>query len=277
MAKKSFSRIKKPYVLVSLLGGFGNNLFQIALAKKLETSGHNVKFDVSAKKSSTLEVLEFDEIGEYVKKRIAKWTLLTPNLLGRRSNLSRLILEKVFRFDIQINLNSCADIMPIIHRKTALIGYWQSVEGAKFLDQGITKKHGISGKTIGVHVRRGDMKINIEEPLDSFYKVAVSKIVCENPEEKMNLLVFTDDVSYCETYLDLGSEFIISVGNSTLQDFRQMAQCDFLVISRSTYSWWAAFLGSGKVLCPRPWDPKNKLFDLQMIPSNWETVDIANS
>lgn len=273
MEEYNFNKANKPFVMVSLIGGFGNNLFQIALAKRLEFQGCTVRFDVSAKKYERLEVLEFDDIGEYVGNRIASWTRFVPSLIGERASLSRFIFERVFGFQTHVDLDSYGAIPPILRRKLVLTGYWQSLESAQFLGKKSFKKRQSSSKTIAVHVRRGDMKVNIDHPLDNFFKFAVTQILQENLGEEMNILVFTDDIAYCKTELDLGFKFIASVGNSTLQDFREMAECDFLVISRSTYSWWAAFLSSGKVYCPTPWDLGKKFNNTQMIPIQWVTIE----
>ena len=140
MGKNSFFRFNNSIVLVSLIGGFGNNLFQIALAKRLEFRGYTVRFDVSAKKRERLEVLEFDDIGEYVGNRIASWTRFVPSLIGERANLSRFIFERVFRFQTHVDLDSCGVVPPILRRKVVLTGYWQSLESAQFLGKKSIKK-----------------------------------------------------------------------------------------------------------------------------------------
>ncbi len=56
--------------------------------------------------------------------------------------------------------------------------------------------------------------------------------------------------------LKLGRPFEVAAQGSPIQHLADLAACRALVISRSTFSWWAAVIASGggaPVVYPTPW------------------------
>jgi len=102
-------------------------------------------------------------------------------------------------------------------------------------------------ETVGVHFRRGDyLRMSHVHPVPSneWYNTAVQStglknvIACTEPA----------DVPYVE-----GLGYTVNQG-SDLEDLVLLSKCDALVMSNSSYSWWAAFLGNHKkVIAPKAW------------------------
>jgi hypothetical protein len=82
--------------------------------------------------------------------------------------------------------------------------------------------------------------------------------------------VVTNDRDWCRRNLDLGRPYEILSTGSALDDMRTLATSDFLVISRSTFSWWAAAVSAAKVVVPDPWFPEMPGDgNGDMLPAKW--------
>lgn len=119
-------------------------------------------------------------------------------------------------------------------------------------DQKITKQN-----TVGIHLRFGDYKeINWTLP-EEYYD---SCIVDSNMS---NILIFTDEQQhpYVQKLLKKGASLS---GMSEEEDLKELASCQKIIMSRSSFSWWAAFLSNAeKVYFPRP---KNGFWSIQDTP-----------
>ena len=132
---------------------------------------------------------------------------------------------------------------------------------------------------IAIHIRGGDYR-NLTESVgilsSEYYKKAVELIMLQNPEPKVWL--FSNDA-------ELSEELIAKIGLKVDRKFTElelsasetlflMSQANKIIISNSTFSWWAAYLrGRNKmVIAPVKWfrnmdDPK------RLIPETWVKVE----
>lgn len=108
---------------------------------------------------------------------------------------------------------------------------------------------------VSVHVRRGDY-LNLADTyqvLDlDYYQQAVT--VFKGKGLVVNLVVFSDDVTWCQqefAQLDLEdfsrnkSSFSLSYVDANIPDYLAlllMARCDHHIIANSTFSWWGQYL-----------------------------------
>jgi len=82
--------------------------------------------------------------------------------------------------------------------------------------------------------------------------------------------VVTNDPDWCRQHLDLGESFRVLPTGSALQDMQALAASDFLVISRSTFSWWAAAISDARVVVPDPWFPgMSQAEGGDLVPEAW--------
>ena len=268
LSYKNRNQVRKT-ASISLLGGFGNNLFQIALAKKLEIDGYKIQLDISAKKGSHLELEEVPEFADFLRSRISKRSRFLPNLIGSRPRISKFIVQYLLRMEVIIDLSVNGNLPLKLPNRVFLCGYWQNLENAKFLPCPKSFNIATSKATIAIHVRRGDMQSNLDFPLDNYFRDALKQIHDSNPGAVFKIKVFTDDQQYCEKSLFLGYEFEINKKGTTIEDFLGMLECEYLVISRSTYSWWAGYFSAGTVYCPLPWDVNGINSDSKLISDRW--------
>jgi hypothetical protein len=110
-----------------------------------------------------------------------------------------------------------------------------------------------SGEYACIHIRRGDYKeFNVKGlegndfrlPLKYYWK-AIGQL-----DKSLPVVVVSDDPSYCE-YIFKEHSFLISK-NDRVTDFLLLSNARQVVISNSTFSWWAAWLNETKekVYCP---------------------------
>jgi len=265
-------RMAREIVYVSLLGGFGNNLYQIAFAKKIESMGYRVKFDISAKKRAQLEIKEIPELNEYFKTRVANWTRFFPSPSGKNKRWSVIVIKYFLRLKIHIDLASNGKEPEDFPAGYFLTGYWQNLENARYLGSIRYFEQSKLLGTIGIHVRRGDMISNVIYPLDSYFRKSLRLIEEQNPGDDFKVFVFTDDPSYCSQVLQLGRDFTLVQGGTTLDDFLFMISTEYLILSRSTFSWWAGFLSKGEIYTPTPWNLNLRFRDSTNIPTHWVSV-----
>jgi hypothetical protein len=258
------------------VGGFGNNLFQIALSKRIESLGYKVKFDLSSKKRIRLELKDIPELNDYFSQRVASWTLFFPSPIGNQSKLSAGILKYILGLKLHIDLRSEGKEPEDLSGRRFLTGYWQTLENAKHLGSfNFFNQSEIKG-TIGIHVRRGDMILNINNPLDGFFRKSIQLIQEQNPNQDFKISVITDDASYCSEILQLGTDFTVIYGGTTLEDFLSLISNEYLILSRSTFSWWAGYLSKGNIFYPIPWNLDKNVNDSSIIPSHWVGVTTDN-
>lgn len=126
---------------------------------------------------------------------------------------------------------------------------------------------------IAIHIRRGDY-IKLIHSISIFKEFSQCSIQyfrhgIKKLREKLGnlpIIICTDDKKWVtdNIIVSLNSENKVIVSpdidemNGKLSDFCIMYCAKGLIISNSTYSWWAAYLnGTENVICPSPWwDPK---------------------
>jgi hypothetical protein len=114
-----------------------------------------------------------------------------------------------------------------------------------------------------VHVRRGDYLDSAGAVFDSpgprYYARAIEAMRRQVGEP--HFFVFSDDLDWCERNLELDHphSFVRHHGgpqDRTCEDFKLMTLCRHFIIANSSFSWWAAWLGSDPrkiVVAPAAW------------------------
>ena len=129
----------------------------------------------------------------------------------------------------------------------------------------------------GIHIRMGDyLKYDwrYKSPKKDFIEKALSQL---SPHIK-RLLVFSDEIDKAIELVKSckGSErFTISPSNDMCEvdeiyDIYFMTACEELIISCSSFSWWAAYLGEHKkVIVDKKWYNDDGLIDKDIYEENW--------
>lgn len=270
-------------IVVKLLGGLGNQLFQYALGRQLEIKNKSrLYLDLSNFDVDTLRKYELGNlnIAEHFVPPLLLKILLKLRILKKYFQKGRNYDEGVF--DAGSNIY--------------LVGYWQSEKYFKaikgiLVDEIIDKDvvnsyHQFSDlfecNTVALHVRRQDYVLNSETAnhhgaLDvEYYKNAVD-LMNKNVSDP-HYIVFTDDVEWAKaniaidkktTYWENDSE------NKSWHDLILMSSCKHFIIANSSYSWWAAWLAEKEttvIIAPSRWfsDAPDDARDI--VPTRWKRV-----
>ena len=126
---------------------------------------------------------------------------------------------------------------------------------------------------IAIHVRRGDA---LEHPCyhdlsPGYYIEAWSKLI--EMDANLETVIMSDDREWCERNLLPGipRSRLTERSATAFQDFWTLAGAKYRILSGSTFSWWAAFLGSsGKTIRPDPWHRENRQLDIGL--AEWEAL-----
>lgn len=137
---------------------------------------------------------------------------------------------------------------------------------------------------VSIHVRRGDYVGNsfyVDLTKTDYYR----KAMAEFPERKF--MIFSDDIDWCKENIKItrvggllnGNRPVrleedqrkihFSEGRSEIEDLNLMMRCDGHIIANSTYSWWGAWLGKGKVVAPSVSNWYSDGFERTVCPKEW--------
>ena len=288
-------------IVVRLMGGLGNQMFQYALGRALSHRlGVELKLDLSW----------FSDQNKSVTRRDYQLAALnTVASIATKDDLDRLrvpgrgwfadiagmlnpfyrktyIRERGFQFDPTM-LNSQDDVY--------LEGFWQSEryfkEISEILRQEFTLRtaldeHGhrlkdliVGCRSVSLHFRRGDYvtsqtanKFHGTCSLD-YYREAVD--VIRNRVSSPHFFIFSDEPSWVRKAfpLDLPSTFIGGDGpRPAPEEMYLMSKCRHHVMANSTFSWWGAWLqGStgNTVIAPQKWFSSSAVNTSDLLPEQW--------
>lgn len=294
-------------IIVKLVGGLGNQMFQYAFGKALAYYNKTaLKLDIKhllerdaptfqTYRSYQLSVFNIDaniasqqEVDNMIKASI---TFLNKILYKVKPEImpSKLLTETGFTF------NSSA---LILKENIYVDGYWQSELYFKNIESIIRREFIFksapdirsqsiinlirSVEAVSIHIRRGDYindkKTNQFHGICSliYYKDAIAYFT--KRIKKLHFFIFSDDPKWARENIITGYPTTYVEHNSSdkgYEDMRLMSQCQHNIIANSSFSWWAAWLNANPekiVIAPLKWfnDPTINTQDL--IPADWVRI-----
>lgn len=287
-------------LMIRLMGGMGNQMFQYARGKALEKQGKGpVFYDDSA--------YEDDDLRSYALQSFRVAITKAPQSeIDKYRRIRRLYYS--IRYHVKIST-----LPSYQHEKKDykygrywnsgyLEGYWQNekyflnireILQKEFVYKGeltdkqkeiIQEMH--QGNSVAVHVRRGDYLSEKNRytyvclPI-IYYQRAISYL--QNNIENLRLYIFSDDIPWCkENFLEYENLMYIdeSVSNSAQTDFELMRNCKHFIIANSTFSWWPAWLADNEdktVVAPIQWffnEKDNRDVRRGLLSENWICIDV---
>jgi hypothetical protein len=284
-------------IVVKLMGGLGNQMFQYALGRKLSISNKvPLKFDLTFLNDRTFkenftyrdfELNKFNLEIEYANKEEINYFQKQNNLFNfyqyhfglKKNNLYITEKNKFHNFEK-------------LYNNLYLDGFWQSElyfkdirivllkdfqfkninnENEKILDKIM------STNSISVHIRRGDYVNNkiINNyhgtcPLE-YYEESI-KYFKERVIEP-TFYFFSDDINWAKEAFGIQKNYVyIDINNNINNqlDMFLMSNCIYNIIANSSFSWWAAWLNQNSqklTLAPKKWFEQNEPSNI--IPENW--------
>ena len=299
-------------ILVRLMGGLGNQMFQYAAAKAvairnnseliidttlLEINEKNPNEVVTHRKLD-LEIFNLDLI-KASQKQVEYFNGRTyRNLAGKVFNKLLFAFRKK-NLIIEKNRSFSPEIIRLKDNK-CLVGAWQSE--MYFKDKkseikneftfkepllGISKNifdEIVAHNSICVNVRRGDY---VTSPIYSKTLGALSADYYNNGikyfENKFNnpkVFVFSDDIVWCKNNLQSKIPILFvgheHAGKKFGNYLQLMKLCNHFVIPNSTFGWWAAWLGEKDgtiVISPKDWVREIVLMPENIIPDRWMKIE----
>ncbi|KGJ81793.1 hypothetical protein GY21_01610 [Cryobacterium roopkundense] len=255
--------------VVGLIGGLGNQLFQYSFGRWLEMrTGTPTQFDLSAYRGRP-DYLGLAEFGFNLGKPLKSVSKL-PFPGGRFPRAARGVRQIIgpARVRFERELHGLPSALQMTKRSW-YYGYWQhphmvrEVLGSLQADfEARTVGDNLPTTRIAVHVRRGDMVVHSAILGPDYYARAVRELrEAHRLPASEPVTIFSDDPQWCRDNLELPTaqypEPLTAAG-----DLAALAQHEFLVLSGSTFSWWAASLthrAPDSVVAPDPFVPRQKL------------------
>lgn len=252
----------KPIYTCDLMGGLGNQMFQISHV--LSQSWRYGTECILPPQSNTQN--QGNNTSNYINNIFKQ--LNFSNLI----NCNDSIFEKSFSFN-HINLDGLKSIR--FH------GYYQSSKNFYGFDneikdifkinnetkEKIVKKYPniIKDNSVSIHVRRGDYNnfYNVHPVITKEYILnCLSKIY-----DTSNLYFFSDDKQWVvDNFSDMDFEFVEL--DYDYEELWSISLCNKNIMSNSSFSWWGAFLNTNKdkqIFCPSSWFGPDGLKDYQDI------------
>lgn len=254
-------------LIIRVMGGLGNQLFQYALYELMKQRGQQVCLDIShydieegLRDKRELDLLLFENISfeECTLKQKYKY-------LDERNNFFDLVRRKLqIRYCYATEEN--AQYMPEIFDMTEgyLQGYWNSERYSGKIEHLLQKKLRFprpsdernvhfakkmqEENSVSVHVRRGDYLEGINVEIfggictQQYYRKALE--IIEQKIENPTYYLFCEDSEYMQQYAMKDNVYIIdwNTGRNSIFDMYLMSQCRVNVCANSTFSVWAAKL-----------------------------------
>ncbi|AWA29770.1 alpha-1,2-fucosyltransferase [Flavobacterium magnum] len=269
-------------IVVKLIGGLGNQMFQYAAAKAIAIERNQpLELDVSAfdhYKLHQFALHHFNFSAKVFRPRHILWDKV-------RSLFIKILhyKERDFGFNARIFDLKADDLY--------LDGYFQSEKYFLKHSSTIRREFEIisslkpqtlkvleeirNTNSVSLHIRRGDYVGNPLHGTDNelFYRKALGFI--ETKIENPKLFVFSDDTLWAKQNFKSKHEVIFIDFNDALsnfEDIKLMSCCKHNIIANSSFSWWGAWLNDnpGKlVVAPQQWFNDKSINTSDLIPENW--------
>ncbi|WP_026657063.1 alpha-1,2-fucosyltransferase [Butyrivibrio sp. AC2005] len=278
-------------IIIRMMGGLGNQMFQYALYLQLKALGKEVKIDdvYGFRDDEQRDPVLEDMYGiTYDKATDAEVVDITDSYLDIFSRIRRKLFgRKTKEYE---ELTGIFDPKVFELEDAYLNGYFQSEK--YFPDKQVIEqlrrefafkpeevftsaeswelyRQIRETKSVSIHVRRGDYLLPgaIETYggiCDTdYYKRAIDLMVSKHPDAIF--YVFTSDKEWCEENVS-GKKFrIVDTGeeNEDAADMLLMSLCKHHILANSSYSWWSAWMNDSPekmVIVPKKW-LNNKAMD----------------
>lgn len=290
-------------IIVQLIGGLGNQMFQYAAGKALALHlGTELKLDINH--------LEAETRNEYTKRHfelncfklnssiankedLAVYFPIKTTFLKRMSQrfFASLSKGKIF---YEPEKKYTSEFFQLSDN-TYLTGFWQSEKYFRKYaaqirsdfrplntlpsDLELLKEKISESESVSLHVRRGDYVI-LKSASDfhgscglDYYSKAVEAL---SSNKKIELFVFSDDIYWCKQNLNFDVPVTyVEQNNGACWDLYLMSLCKHNIIANSSFSWWGAWLNENSekvVVAPEYWFKSVKSKELDIIPDAWKII-----
>ena len=285
-------------IIVNIIGGLGNQLFQYAFGYAISQKKDEVlKLDINDFEIYSLRDFELElyniNITLASKKEAKKLKYKDENIFDK-------VLRKIIRKDALLSNQYYREhqfdfAKNIFYGDSYFEGYWQSEKYFKEYREELLKQFTLreeihfqsqqyrekikSTESVSLHIRRGDYITNTHTnsvhgtcSLD-YYKKAVFKI--EETVESAHFFIFSDDLDWAKENLDFINNITFIELSKDIPDHEEMylmSLCKYNIIANSSFSWWGAWLNQNPnkvVIAPSQWFNDTSRDTSDLVPEDW--------
>jgi hypothetical protein len=243
-------------ISIQLIGGLGNQLFQFALGTKLGVENNRAVIFLPPKNGIPNRLVELGLETGFPYLPLVKENKIDFKLMDKCNKRRPQVLNEISFHFTPIKISK---------KHSQLVGYFQSekyfMEISEMLrnflrDRLDIPKHS-NGGAVAIQIRLGDMARNpqfrrVHGLINDDYVLRSLELLKSSYE---NLIIYGDDLELIEKELPLlaKSKAKYASRQTDLKQFAELASSPNIVISNSTFGWWAAWLGEGNVVAPKQW------------------------
>lgn len=261
-------------VVSDITGGMGNQMFQYACGYALSRKKNDLyMIDISHLSSDYQKNNRIAVPREYQLGHFKITADVLPTLALSENNIFKKVIGRLYRY-YRIGsifqtkfVRDCSawEYWPnqLEYKKNIyLCGFWQSWRYFDEYRQEIRKEFQIKenelssaaqnliahcAKNVGIHIRRGDYKMCDNWLIDESFYIHALEHIKKTCDDIIGILVFCDEIEFAEKLFkkETNVQYITAEKRYTdLEEFAILSACKYHIISNSTFSWWAAYLGN---------------------------------
>lgn len=288
-------------IVVKLIGGLGNQLFQYALAKHLaHVNNTEMLLDATAfednYKLHKFSLQHFDISSKVADRKVLENIYNYPYSLKKTQRIweHKVLGKNLFNLN-ENQFNYQPDIIKKYNGHVVLNGYWQTEKYFLPIQDYIRQEFKVvttqepkdievsenvlsSENAVSLHIRRADytnpevLKVHGVCSLE-YYQKGVSFIA--NKVSNPTFFIFSDDIPWAKKNLKLNYQMIFVEHNNAdknYEDMNLMSQCKHNIIANSSFSWWGAWLNKNPdkiVIAPQKWFSSSERNYSDVVPEAW--------
>jgi hypothetical protein len=278
-------------IVVKLMGGLGNQMFQYAAAKKvceLLNEDNEIIFDVNFLEDRTTGVVYRDydlsifeihsDLNRESNQSSGKFVVTDDNINEIIKNIHQLkFSDKDLYFDGFFQLHSLVDnCMNQVYKFNG----FSDIKTEKFFLENVTDK------SLMINVRRADYVSRPNALLfhgflgEEYVKKALSKF---EKDEFDRIFIFSDEPEWCKNNLKIENSVVVDheYAGTKFKDYLcMMSKFKKMIIPNSTFAWWAAWISENqnkevKIVAPGKnlWLPGNPEKAKMVVPDRWNKIE----
>lgn len=251
-------------IKTELIGGLGNNMFQYALGRILaDDKNYNLRVPDMQRLAE-----HFKNVNEITDKKTVESNILNIGYDSTSKHIQNVDMQEALTHQGGINLKG------FFQKQQLYYNHRDKLKEIFKLDDNTN----VDPQDLVVHIRLGDYVVLNQHLHPVVYFEIIKRI------EYKNCIIITDQVDH--PFIHSITQSIPNCTarqNSMMEDFKILLSAKKLLISQSSFSWWASFLGEqDKVYVPLyssnsgyPWKLSPDTDDIDLIPNNSKYVKIA--
>jgi hypothetical protein len=271
-------------LIVKIIGGLGNQMFQYAYAKALSEEGYKVKIDTSFFANYKLHQSGLDSYDTDINissneenNLFYKNNLITKILKKFNISSNKMIKEKDLLFDVKLlSVDDNNYIEGYFQCEKYFLNIRDKIINDFIIKNELSQYSKLMSKeilnqevSISLHIRRGDYISDDKSndihgvcTLDYYYKAIE---LMNSKFKNTSFYIFSDDIHWAKENLEINNATYIDSEEQRIphEDIYLMSLCDHNIIANSSFSWWGAWLNQNNdkiVVAPERWFSDEKMY-----------------